>query len=115
MSGMLVTASSILEGHASEAARKMEDHKEATLALLEAYPDVKAWLADFKQAGFTVRARDIQWATTGPIHDKRTWHALPADYLDRSKEERSGAITTLSTGKSSRGTGATGGNRRKRT
>ena len=104
----------ILAKRLGEVEARAAERKEQVRLLFEAYPDIRAFLLDLKQAGFPAKMERFTWNMVGPQKETRIWWpALPADTADRQMES-TGATITRSTIKSSRGTGATGMRRSRR-
>lgn len=104
----------ILAKRLGEVEARAAERKEQVRLLFEAYPDIRAFLLDLKQAGFPAKMESIKWTMIGPTKESRQWFpALPVDTADQQTVS-TGATTTRLTTKSSRGTGATGMRRSRR-
>lgn len=104
----------ILAKRLGEVEARAEERKEQVRLLFEAYPDIRAFLLDLKQAGFPVKMERFTWNMVGPLKETRIWWpALPADTVGPQMVS-TGATTTKLTTKSSRATGATGMRRSRR-
>ena len=111
---MANSASDILAKRLGEVEARAAERKEQVRLLFEAYPDIRAFLLDLKQAGFPAKMESLTWNMVGPQKETRMWWpALPADTADQPMASF-GATTTKLTTKSSRGTGATGMRRSRR-
>ena len=107
-------AEAILSKRLGEVQTRAAERKEQVRLLFEAYPDIRAFLLDLKEAGFPAKMERFTWNMVGPQKETRMWWpALPADTADQPTVS-TGATTTKLTTKSSRGTGATGMRRSRR-
>ena len=61
-----MSAQEILAKRMAEVAGRQSAKKEAIAALFAAYPDIRAWAKDLKDAGFPVTVGSFTWTIHGP-------------------------------------------------
>ncbi len=62
-----MSAQAILEKRMAEVNARQGARKAAQAAFIAAYPDVRAWLADLREVGFSVTVSAFDYAIHGPM------------------------------------------------
>ena len=62
-----MSAQAILEKRMAEVNARQSSRKAAQAAFISAYPDVRAWLADWREAGCSVTVSAFDYAIHGPM------------------------------------------------
>lgn len=86
-----MSAQEILAKRMAEVAGRQSSKKDAIAALFQAYPDIRAWAKDMKDAGFPVTVGALEWTIHGPSMTHTGYAAIastletPPSYPKREK------------------------------